>query len=59
MQGQLQGLKGTVEIGEDLNIVVQENILLRRDQDLNGHPFICTTWWMLLLPKHRLPPPRY
>lgn len=35
MQGQLMGLKGLVEIGEDLNIVVQENILLRRDQDLN------------------------
>lgn len=36
MQGQLQGLKGTVEIGEeDLNIVVQENILLRRDADVN------------------------
>ncbi len=36
MQGQLQGLKGTVEIGEEeLNIVVQENILLRRDHDLN------------------------
>jgi DNA-directed RNA polymerase subunit beta' len=36
MQGQLQGLKGTVEISEeDLNIVVQENILLRRDTDLN------------------------
>jgi DNA-directed RNA polymerase subunit beta' len=35
MGGQLQGLKGTVEIGEDLFIVVQENILLRRDHDLN------------------------
>jgi DNA-directed RNA polymerase subunit beta' len=35
MGGQLTGLKGTVEIGEDLNIVVQENILLRRDHDLN------------------------
>lgn len=35
MQGNLQGLKGIVEIGEELNIVVQENILLRRDQDLN------------------------
>lgn len=35
MQGQLMGLKGIVEIGEDLNIVVQENILLRRDHDLN------------------------
>jgi DNA-directed RNA polymerase subunit beta' len=35
MQGHLQGLKGIVEMGEDLNIVVQENILLRREQDLN------------------------
>jgi DNA-directed RNA polymerase subunit beta' len=35
MGGQLQGLKGTVEIGEELFIVVQENILLRRDHDLN------------------------
>jgi DNA-directed RNA polymerase subunit beta' len=35
MQGQLMGLKGIVEIGEDFNIVVQENILLRRDHDLN------------------------
>lgn len=35
MQGQLMGLKGTVEIGDDLHIVVQENILLRRDHDLN------------------------
>jgi DNA-directed RNA polymerase subunit beta' len=36
MQGQLMGLKGIVEIGEeDLNIVVQENILLRREHDLN------------------------
>ena len=35
MQGNLQTLKGVVEIGEELNIVVQENILLRRDQDLN------------------------
>ena len=35
MQGHLQTLKGIVEIGEELNIVVQENILLRRDQDLN------------------------
>jgi DNA-directed RNA polymerase subunit beta' len=35
MQGQLMGLKGIVEIDEDLNIVVQENILLRRDHDLN------------------------
>jgi DNA-directed RNA polymerase subunit beta' len=35
MQGQLMGLKGTVEIGDELFIVVQENILLRRDQDLN------------------------
>ncbi len=36
LQGQLAQLKGTVEIGEeDLNIVVQENILIRRDSDLN------------------------
>jgi hypothetical protein len=35
MQGHLQTLKGIVEMGEDLNIVVQENILLRREQDLN------------------------
>ncbi len=35
MQGNLQILKGVVEIGEELDIVVQENILLRRDQDLN------------------------
>jgi DNA-directed RNA polymerase subunit beta' len=35
MQGHLQGLKGIVEMDEDLNIVVQENILLRREQDLN------------------------
>lgn len=35
MQGHLQTLKGIVEMGEDLQIVVQENILLRREQDLN------------------------
>ncbi|MBY0357677.1 MAG: DNA-directed RNA polymerase subunit beta'' [Candidatus Obscuribacterales bacterium] len=36
LMGQLALLKGTVEISEeDLNIVVQENILLRRDSDLN------------------------
>ncbi|HEY9774104.1 MAG TPA: DNA-directed RNA polymerase subunit beta'' [Planktothrix sp.] len=35
MGGQLTGLKGTVEITDDLNIVVQENILLRREQDVN------------------------
>lgn len=36
MQGQLQGLKGMVEFSpEDMNIVVQENILLRREHDLN------------------------
>ena len=35
MQGQLQGLKGLVEVGEDLDIVVQENILLRREHDVN------------------------
>jgi len=36
MQGQLMGLKGIVEIGEEeMNIVVQENILLRREHDLN------------------------
>lgn len=36
MQGHLQTLKGIVEMGEDLQIVVQENILLRREQDLNA-----------------------
>lgn len=35
MQGQLSSLKGIVETGEEMNIVVQENILLRRDHDLN------------------------
>ena len=36
LMGQLAQLKGTVEIiDEDLTIVVQENILLRRDSDLN------------------------
>ena len=36
LMGQLAQLKGLVEIGEeDMNIVVQENILLRRDSDLN------------------------
>jgi DNA-directed RNA polymerase subunit beta' len=36
MQGVLTGLKGTVEIIDDeLNIVVQENILLRRDNEFN------------------------
>lgn len=35
MQGQLTGLKGTVEIDEDLQIVVLENILLRRDSEFN------------------------
>jgi DNA-directed RNA polymerase subunit beta' len=35
MQGQLATLKGTVEITDDLNIVVQENILLRREHDIN------------------------
>ncbi|MBA3995007.1 MAG: DNA-directed RNA polymerase subunit beta'' [Cyanobacteria bacterium DS2.3.42] len=35
MQGQLASLKGTVEITDDLNIVVQENILLRREHDIN------------------------
>ncbi len=35
MQGHLQELKGIVEIEDDLNIVVQENILLRREQDFN------------------------
>jgi len=35
MQGHLGSLKGLVEIGEELNIVVQENILLRREADLN------------------------
>jgi DNA-directed RNA polymerase subunit beta' len=35
LQGALAQLKGTVEIDEELNIVVQENILLRRDSELN------------------------
>ncbi len=35
MQGQLAPLKGTVEVDEELNIVVQENILLRRDGEFN------------------------
>jgi len=36
MQGQLQGLKGTVEVeNEDLHIVVKENILVRRDSEFN------------------------
>lgn len=35
MQGQLMTLKGLVEITDDLNIVVQENILLRREHDIN------------------------
>jgi len=35
MQGHLQQLKGIVEMDADLNIVVQENILLRREQDFN------------------------
>jgi DNA-directed RNA polymerase subunit beta' len=36
LMGNLAQLKGTVEINdEDLTIVVQENILLRRDSDLN------------------------
>jgi DNA-directed RNA polymerase subunit beta' len=35
LQGALAQLKGTVEIGEELFIVVQENILLRRDSELN------------------------
>jgi hypothetical protein len=41
MQGHLQTLKGIVEMGEDLNIVVQENILLRREQDLNVTLLVC------------------
>jgi DNA-directed RNA polymerase subunit beta' len=45
MQGQLMGLKGIVEIGEEeMNIVVQENILLRREHDLNVT--------LLSVPKH-------
>jgi DNA-directed RNA polymerase subunit beta' len=35
LQGVLTQLKGIVEIGEELHIVVQENILLRRDSELN------------------------
>lgn len=35
MQGHLAELKGIVEIEDDLNIVVQENIMLRREQDFN------------------------
>ncbi|MFN8656689.1 MAG: DNA-directed RNA polymerase subunit beta'' [Candidatus Obscuribacterales bacterium] len=35
LQGALAQLKGLVEIEEDMNIVVQETILLRRDSDLN------------------------
>lgn len=35
MQGYLQQLKGIVEMRDQLDIVVQENIMLRRDQDLN------------------------
>ncbi|MBX9695164.1 MAG: DNA-directed RNA polymerase subunit beta', partial [Cyanobacteria bacterium] len=35
MQGYLQELKGIVEMEDELNIVVQENILLRREQDFN------------------------
>ncbi|QQR57195.1 MAG: DNA-directed RNA polymerase subunit beta'' [Candidatus Melainabacteria bacterium] len=35
MQGILQHLKGIVEMEEELDIVVQENILLRREQDFN------------------------
>ncbi len=35
MQGQLTSLKGTVEIGDDIQIVVLENILLRRDSEFN------------------------
>lgn len=35
MQGYLQQLKGIVEMEDELNIVVQENILLRREQDFN------------------------
>ncbi|MBZ0185185.1 MAG: DNA-directed RNA polymerase subunit beta'', partial [Candidatus Obscuribacterales bacterium] len=34
-QGYLQQLKGIVEMEDELNIVVQENILLRREQDFN------------------------
>ncbi|SRR5579875_1479372 len=35
MQGQLAGLKGTVEIDDEARIVVLENILLRRDSEFN------------------------
>ena len=35
MQGYLANLKGIVEIDDELRIVVQENVLLRRDSDLN------------------------
>jgi len=35
MQGLLAGLKGTVEIGDEVQIVVLENILLRRDSEFN------------------------
>ncbi len=35
MGGYLQDLKGIVEIDEDFHIVVQENIMLRREQDFN------------------------
>jgi DNA-directed RNA polymerase subunit beta' len=35
LQGFLTNLKGTVEIDEDLHVVVKENILLRRDSDFN------------------------
>src|SRR5262249_22533478 len=35
MQGRLTALTGTVEVDEELNIVVQENILLRRDGEFN------------------------
>lgn len=35
MQGYLQQLKGIVEMEDNLNIVVQENIMLRREQDFN------------------------
>ena len=35
MQGILQHLKGIVEMEDELNIVVQENIILRREQDFN------------------------
>jgi len=35
MQGYLQELKGIVEIDEEFHIVVQENIMLRREQDFN------------------------